>query len=174
MDGLLALMEAHGFAADAVEAIHVRAPVTHLNNLMHIDPKDALQAKFSLEYALACLLVTGNCTLADFSDEAAMRPEIRALYKRIHRHPVDKAEGEFPTEVEAVLKDGRRFEIAVPWPAGSLAAPFTDAQLWAKYDGCTATLLPPARAAALRDALEALPDLPDIAPLMACLYDPVS
>jgi 2-methylcitrate dehydratase PrpD len=140
---------------------------------MHIDPRDALQAKFSLEYALACLLVTGNCTLADFSDEAAMRPDIRALYPRIHRHAVDKAEGEFPTEVEVLLKDGQRFEIAVPWPAGSLAVPFTDAQLWAKYDGCTASLLSPGRAAALRDALETLPDLPDIAPLMAPLYDPL-
>jgi len=171
MDGLLALWEAHGFAADAVEAIHVRAPVTHLNNLMHVDPRDPLQAKFSLEYALACLLVTGNCTLADFSDEGAMRPEIRAFYLRIHRHPVDKAEGEFPTEVEVVLKDGRHFETAVPWPAGSLAAPFTDAQLWTKFDGCTAGLLRRDRAAALRQALEALPDLPDIAPLMAPLYE---
>jgi len=171
MDGLLALMEAHGFAADEVETVHVRAPVTHLNNLMHVDPTDALQAKFSLEYALACLLVTGNCTLADFSDEAAMRPDIRALYPRIRRHPVDKAEGEFPTEVEVVLKDARRFEIAVPWPAGSLAAPFTDAQLWAKFEGCTAGLLSPDRDAALREALAHLPDLPSIAPLMAPLYD---
>ena len=43
-----------------------------------------------------------------------------------------------------VLKDGRRFETAVPWPAGSLARPFTEAQLWAKFDGCTAGLLPAA------------------------------
>ena len=171
MDGLVALKQGHGFGAGEVEAVNVRAPVTHLNNLMYKAPMDALQAKFSLEYALACLLVTGNCTLADFSDAAAMRPEIRALYPRIHRHPVDKAEGEFPTEVEILLKDGQRFEIAVPWPAGSLAAPFTDAQLWAKFDGCTAGLLPGERAAALRRALETLPDLPDIAPLMAPLYE---
>jgi 2-methylcitrate dehydratase PrpD len=171
MDGLLALREAHAFGAGEVEAVHVRAPVTHLNNLMHMNPTDALQAKFSLEYALACLLVTGNCTLGDFSDAAAMRPEIRGLYPRNHRHPVEKAEGEFPTEVEVQLKDGRHFEIAVPWPAGSLAAPFTDAQLWAKFDGCTAGLLPGDRAKKLRGALEVLPDLPDIAPLMAPLYE---
>src|SRR4051812_8799582 len=57
MDGLLALRDAHGFAADEVAAIHVRAPLTHLANLMYTDAADALQAKFSLEYALACLLV---------------------------------------------------------------------------------------------------------------------
>jgi 2-methylcitrate dehydratase PrpD len=170
MDGLAALREAHGFAADEIAAIHVRAPVSHLNNLMYQAPEDALQAKFSLEYALACVALTGNCTLADFTDEAAARPELAAFYPRIHRHPVDKAEGEFPTEVEVHLKDGRTFETAVPWPAGSLAVPFTNAQLWAKYEGCTAPVLPPARAAALRAALEALPDLPSIAPLTAPLY----
>jgi len=170
MDGLAELRQAHGFAADDVQAVHVRAPVTHFNNLMYTDPQDAPQARFSLEYGLACLLVTGNCTLADFTEEAAMRPELRALYPRIHRHPVDKAEGEFPTQVEVILADGRVFLTAVPWPAGSLAAPFTDAQLWAKFDGCTAPLLAPERALALRAALEALPELPGIAPLMAPLY----
>jgi 2-methylcitrate dehydratase PrpD len=172
MDGLLALRQAHGFAADEVEAIHVRAPVSHFNNLMHADPRDALQAKFSLEYALACLLATGDCTLADFTGEAALRPALRAFYPRVHRHPVDRAEGEFPTEVEVVLKDGRRFETAIPWPAGSLAAPFTAAQLWAKFEGCAA-LLPPDRARALRAALEALPAAAEIAPLTAPLYGPL-
>ncbi|HMG48839.1 MAG TPA: MmgE/PrpD family protein [Allosphingosinicella sp.] len=171
MDGLAALREAHGFAAAEVEAVHVRAPVSHFNNLMYADPADALQAKFSLEYALASLLVRGACTLADFTEEAAADRGVRALYPRIHRHPVDKAEGEFATEVEILLKDGRRFDTAIPWPAGSLAMPFTAAQLWVKFEGCAA-LLPPARARALRAALEALPALAKIAPLMAPLYGP--
>ena len=170
MDGLSALMAEHGFAAADIEAIHVRAPVTHLNNLMYEAPQDALQAKFSLEYALACIALTGNCALADFTDAAAARPEFRAFQARVHRHPVDKAEGEFPTQVEVALNDGRSVATAVPWPAGSLAVPFTDDQLWAKYDGCTAALLSPERRATVRAALEALPDLPGIAPLMDALY----
>jgi 2-methylcitrate dehydratase PrpD len=170
MDGLVALRQAHGFAADDIAAIHVRAPVSHLNNLMYQVPEDALQAKFSLEYALTCVAMTGNCTLADFTDEAATRPAFAAFYARIHRHPVDKAEGEFPTEVEVRLADGRAYETAVPWPAGSLAVPFTQAQLWAKYEGCVAPILPPERAVALRAALEALPGLASIAPLTEPLY----
>jgi 2-methylcitrate dehydratase PrpD len=169
MDGLADLIADHGFSADEVEAIHVRAPVTHLNNLMYQVPVDGLQAKFSLEYGLACILLTGNATLADFTDAAARRSEFAAFYPRIHRHPVDKAEGEFPTEVEAVLKDGRRVETAVPWPAGSLARPFTEAQLWAKFDGCAAGLLAPADLAAARQALADLPQLPRISALMAPL-----
>jgi 2-methylcitrate dehydratase PrpD len=169
MDGLSDLIAEHNFTAADVAAIHVRAPVTHLNNLMYQVPQDGLQAKFSLEYGLACILVTGNATLADFTDAAARRPDFAALYPRIHRHPVDKAEGEFPTEVEVVLKDGRRFETAVPWPAGSLARPFTEAQLQAKFDGCAAGLLPPAGLDAVRQALADLPQLPRISALMAPL-----
>lgn len=170
MDGLQALIEAHGFGPGEVEAIHVRAPVTHLANLMYTAPRDALQAKFSMEHALACLLVTGNCTLADFTDEAATSPELQALYPRIHRHPVDKAEGEFPTEIEVILADGRRFDTSVPWPAGSLAVPFTDAQLRAKYEGCVAGILAPEKAGALAAALERLADLPSIEELTGPLY----
>lgn len=169
MDGLLALMDAHRFSAPDVAEIHVRAPATHLANLMYTDPGNALEAKFSLEYGLAVALLAGNCTLADFTEEAAKREEVRALYPRIHRHPVDKAEGEFPTEVEIVLNDGTRLETAVPMPAGSLAAPFTIEQVWAKFDGCAAPLLPDDAFQAVRRALADLPDLPDLSPLTAPL-----
>ena len=166
MDGLLALKAQQGFAADQVEAVHVRAPVTHLNNLMYTDPADSLEAKFSLEYGVAVALLTGQCTLSDFTDEAARREAVRALYPRIHRHPVDKAEGEFPTEVEVVLKDGRRFATAMAMPVGSLAAPFTLDQYWAKFEGCAAGLLPEPERKALRAALAELPQLAEISPLM--------
>jgi 2-methylcitrate dehydratase PrpD len=172
MDGLLELRDRHGFTAGEVERIDVRAPVTHLANLMYEDPRTGLEAKFSLEYGVAVALLTGNCTLADFTDAAAMREEVRALYPRIRRHPVDKAEGEFPTEVEVVLKDGRRFETAVPMPVGSLAAPFTLDQYWAKLDGCAAGLLSDEARADLREALAELPHLPSIGPVTAPLFGP--
>jgi 2-methylcitrate dehydratase PrpD len=152
--------------------VEVRAPVTHLANLMYEDPRSALEARFSLEYGLAVALLTGNCTLADFTDEAALRPGVRALYPRIRRVAVDKAEGEFPTQVEVSLKDGSRFETSVPMPVGSLAAPFTLDQYRAKLDGCTAGLLAPAEAAELDAALAELPQLPTIKPLMRPLGGP--
>jgi 2-methylcitrate dehydratase PrpD len=172
MDGILELKQRHEFTADQVDSVHIYAPVTHLNNLMYETPDDALQAKFSLEYGVAVALLTGNCALADFTDEAARRPEVRALYPLIHRHPVEKAEGEFPTEVEVVLKDGRRFSTKVPMPVGSLAAPFTLDQVWAKFGGCAASLLPTPQVDALKSALAQMPQLAAIAPLMAPLAGP--
>jgi 2-methylcitrate dehydratase PrpD len=139
---------------------------------MYTDPRNGPEAKFSAEYALAVLMLSGNATLDDFTDEAAMREEVRALYPRIHRHPVDKSEGEFPTEVEVVLTDGHCYLTSVRMPVGSLASPFTPAQLWAKYDGCVAGVLSPADALALRNALENLPELADIGILTGPLKGP--
>jgi 2-methylcitrate dehydratase PrpD len=173
LDGLLELRKRYGLEAEMVEAVHVRAPVTHLNNLMYTDPKDPLQAKFSLEYGLAVALLTGDCRLSDFEDETAvMRPEVRALYPRIHRHPVDRAEGEFPTEVEVVLKDGRTVATRIAMPLGSIAAPFETGQYWEKYEGCVAGLMAAEDARALRGALEAFPDLADVEGVMGPLAGP--
>jgi 2-methylcitrate dehydratase PrpD len=171
-DGVLELKARHGFEADEVEAVHVRAPATHLANLMYERPEDPLQAKFSVEYGIACCLATGDCGLSDFTPEAVAREEVRTLYERIHRHPVDKAEGEFPTEVEVVLKDGRSLSTAVAMPMGSLAAPFPLDQYWAKYEGCVGGVMAGEDAIALRAALEGLPDLTDLGPLFAPLAAP--
>ena len=172
MDGILSLKQLYQIQPEQVVALDVYAPATHLANLMYDDPQDAPQARFSLEYGVAVSLANGNCTLADFTDAAAIRSEIRALYPRIHRHPVDKAEGEFPTEVHVTLADGRRLETAIAWPAGSLAAPFTLDQHWAKFDGCAAGLLGEDDRSAVREGLANLPFLPSIAPLMAPLKGP--
>jgi 2-methylcitrate dehydratase PrpD len=136
---------------------------------MYDDPQDALQAKFSLEYGVAVALLSGNCTLADFTEEAALRPDIRAWFPRIHRHPVDKAEGEFPTQVHVTLTDGRTLDTEIAWPAGSLAVPFTLDQHWAKFEGCAAGMLAPEALEAVREALANLPRLPSIQTLMTPL-----
>lgn len=169
MDGLVALRESHGFVADEVTAIDVRAPVSHLNNLMYTAPDDPLQAKFSLEYGLACVLLSGRCALADFTLDRVNRPEVRALYPRIHRHPIDAAEGEFPTEVAVRLRSGEALQTAVAMPCGSLAAPFSTAEYWAKFEDCAAPVMADAARSEARLALNDLPFLPKVAAMMSPL-----
>ncbi len=166
MDGLLALREEHGFAADDVLAVDVHAPASHLANLMYTAPEDPLQARFSLEYGLACVLLDGACTLADFSSERIARPGARALYSRVHRHPVAAAEGEFPTEVAVTLRDGKVVRTAVAMPRGSLAAPFSTEEYWAKFEACAAPVMG-GRMQRTRSALNNLPFLPRVAELMS-------
>jgi len=162
MDGLQALRQEHGFAAQQVSRVEVRAPAVHLNNLMYRRPETGLQGKFSLEYALACILLDGDCSLVDFSDAAVRRASHRQLYPRLHRHPVDKPESECPTEVCVTLGDGRALRRLVDMPLGSKAAPFSLAQHWAKLRQCSAALLGEARHETLRQALAELRSAPRI------------
>lgn len=172
MDGLLALRERHGFRAEDVAAIDVRAPRSHLNNLMYAAPENPLQAKFSLEYGLACIVLDGRCGLAEFAPERIGRPQAQALYGHIHRHPVDAAEGEFPTEVRVTLTNGEILETAVAMPRGSLAAPFSTAQYWTKFEDCARPSMSEAAVGRARKALNDLPILPKIDAVMVPLAGP--
>jgi 2-methylcitrate dehydratase PrpD len=166
MDALLFLKDAHGFTADDVAKVVVHLPKSHLNNLMHHDPVDPMQAKFSMQYALAVILRSGNCTLNDFLPRAVMRPEVRSLFSLIKPNPVDKSEGEFPTSVEVHLKDGSIVEKSLVMPLGSKAAPFTDEQYWLKFSGCVEDHIGADATAQLRGTLEGLVKLPAVTTLM--------
>ena len=172
MDGLLALIERHGFSAGDIAEVRVSAPASHLANLMYEDPANPAQAKFSLEYALATLALRGRCALADFEDRAVTAPDVAAFFPRVVRIPVDKGEGEFPTRVEVALGDGSIHRIDVEMPVGSLAAPLSDRQYGTKFDECAERFIPAGDLADLKGELGKLADLPSIAPVMDRLARP--
>lgn len=166
MDGVMDLMAAHGFGAGDVAAVDLHMPRVHFNNVFYTDPQTPLEAKFSAEYAVSCVLARGDCTLADFTPERVMADDVRRLFPLIHRHPVDKLEGEFPTEVHITLHDGRQLKSVHEWPRGSKAAPFSWAEYWAKFDACCAGVIEGEARAGLRATLEQFPDLADAGELM--------
>lgn len=166
MDGVLELMAVHGFDAGDVTAVDLHMPRVHFNNVFYTDPQEPLEAKFSAEYAVGCVLARGDCTLADFTPERVMGDDVRSLFPLIHRHPVDKLEGEFPTEVHITLKDGRQLKSVHEWPKGSKAAPFSWAEYWAKFDACCDGVIDAETRAGLRETLESFPSLDDAGALM--------
>lgn len=149
LDGLLGLMDEHGFSAAEVDRVLVRAPAAHLRNLMHENPQTPAQAKFSLEYSMAAALHSGEIGLLDYAESAIGRPEVRALMPKIKKEYVELLESEFPTEVHVQLVSGERLETSVTMPVGSKTAPMSDAQLRAKLETC----LDAAGASANREAL---------------------
>lgn len=175
MDGVLDLRAQHGFTADDVASVDLHMPRVHFNNVFYTDPQSPLEAKFSAEYAVGCVLARGDCTLSDFTEEKVWGDDVRRLFPIIHRHPVDKLEGEFPTEVHITLKDGRKFTSIHEWPKGSKAAPFSWAEYWGKFDGCCIGVLEGAELATLRDLSQRFPDLADAGDLMrVAAFTPVS
>jgi 2-methylcitrate dehydratase PrpD len=169
LDCVLALREEHGFKADDVERVDVHAPAMHLKNLMYERPEDGLQGKFSVEYPVSCVLIQGQCTLADFTDEAVARPQHRRLFERIHRHPVDIPETEMDTRVVITLKNGQTFEKSVFMAFGSKTAPFPTEMYWQKFDQCTEHVMNPSDQHRLKQALEGFPDLGLASEMIECL-----
>jgi len=172
MDGLLALIERHGFTAGDIAEIRVSAPASHLANLMYEDPRNPAQARFSLEYALATIALHGRCALDDFEQAAVMAPEVRAFFRKVRRIAVDMGEGECPTRVEVALGDGTVRHIAVEMPVGSLAAPLTERQYGTKFEECAGRFMPSGALADLKGELAKLADLASIAPVMDRLARP--
>ena len=169
MDALLLLKEEHNFGTNDVSKIIARLPQTHLNNLMHHDPTDPMQAKFSLQYGLSIALISGGCTPEDFHPDAVMRPEVRAMYDLIEAHGVDKSEGEFPTSVEIHLKSGAQFEKSMAMPLGSKAAPFTDEQYWQKFKDCAGELLSKDEITKIKNALDNFSEQSNLMSLLGLL-----
>jgi 2-methylcitrate dehydratase PrpD len=169
LDGLLALREKHGFTAETVKEIFVRAPASHLRNLMYERPVNSMQAKFSLEYGMAVGLLRGEAGIAEYADDTVMNADIQALLAVTRKEPVEKMESEFPTEVHVTLLDGSRLSISVNMPVGSSAEPLTNTQLMAKFDGCARNHMPEKALSSIKNMLANLDGNQSIRSLMASL-----
>ncbi|GHF11851.1 2-methylcitrate dehydratase [Kordiimonas sediminis] len=169
LDGLLQLREKHGFSADSVTRVFVRAPAAHLRNLMYDRPTTSAEAKFSLEYGLAVGLLYGDATLADYEESAISRPEVQALLPLIEKEYVEKLESDFFTQVYVTLKSGEELFTEVNMPVGSSASPLSHDQLMAKFDACADGHLDAVKQEAIKEQLNQMNDSVAIKHLMSQL-----
>src|SRR5688572_23604450 len=148
MDGLLALRAELRFDARSVAQVICRMPPGGMRVLTYPRPATGLEAKFSLEYALAAGVLDGNYSLWTFTDEAVRRPEIDALYARIHAHEEPSCRGDDPqfekrssgsrgfVEVEVRLRDGRAQKIRVDQAPGTPGRELSWHDLQRKFIDC--------------------------------------
>ena len=87
IDALLDLIQAQTIALEQIDTIEVIISKEHDIVLRNHDPKTALEAKFSIEFAMACALVDSCVGLAQLTDESVLRPTIQGLMKKVRiRH----------------------------------------------------------------------------------------
>lgn len=125
-------------APERVAAIVLRTPAATLQPLIHHRPTTGLQAKFSIEYAVAATLLDGWPDFISFDDAAVARPEARALVEAVEVVPSDGGSGLLDGEldVEVRLVDGAVRTARLALPPGSPGLPPTAAQLAAKLAAC--------------------------------------
>jgi 2-methylcitrate dehydratase PrpD len=151
--------------------------------LTYPQPTTGLEAKFSLQYALAAGVLDGQYTLWSFTDEAVNRAPIRDLLARIWVGEEPRCAGDDPlietrssgsrgfVEVEAVLSDGRREAVRVDQAPGHPARELTWDDIAAKFMDCAAQAhVDPGKAKRALSILARLETCADIGEVVALLH----
>lgn len=140
MTEMLRLIREHGIKAGDIERVDVGTNQNMPNALIHHRPKNELQAKFSMEFCMAILLLDGRGGLPQFTDETVERPDVKAMIERVnfHIHPDAEAAGydKMTTIIDIHMKDGRTISGRADFGKGSPVNPMTYEECADKFRGC--------------------------------------
>ena len=122
----------------AVRQITVRAPESTLQPLIHHRPSTGLQAKFSLEYAIAATLIDDDPGFASFSDAAVARPAAQQLLATVRVDSSPRGDGLLAGSTELVLEfcDATSITADVGTPPGAPGCPLSEVELKEKVRRC--------------------------------------
>jgi 2-methylcitrate dehydratase PrpD len=127
---------------DMVKRVAVGTNHNMPNALIHHQPRNELQAKFSMEFCMAILLLERKGGLEQFTDAVVNRPDVQAMIARVDfaMHPEAEAAGfdKMTTIIEIELTDGRIIKGRADFGKGSPANPMTDEELSEKFRQCAA------------------------------------
>ncbi len=122
------------------------------------NPENSLQAKFSIPFAVATTLLTGETAPASFEDDA-ITPEARVLAERVDIAVDDEFAARAPDQRGArvtIDTGGETLTRAVTAARGGDEAPFAEERLQEKFDTLVAPVIGPERAATLWENARAL------------------
>ena len=138
---MLLLMKEEGVRADAVTKIEIWAHRRRLPHTNNPDPRNGLEAKFSIQYVTARALADGAGRLEHFDDKAPFDQRVRNLMAMtetgIHPDMPDDSPNEFGSEVIVTMKDGRRVARRVDHLVGrGPQNPMSEPELYEKFRDC--------------------------------------
>ena len=141
--GMAVMMELilkHDIKAAKVKRVAVGTNHNMPNALIHHRPANELQAKFSMEFCMAILLLERRGGLEQFTDAVVIRPDVQAMIQKVHFgvHPEAEAAGfdKMTTLIEIEMDDGRVIKGQADFGKGSPANPMTDGELSEKFRQC--------------------------------------
>lgn len=167
MTEMVRLIKDNNIQADQVERVEVGTNSKMPTALIHHQPKNSLQAKFSMEFCMAALILWRKAGLVEFTDEMVNHPEVQALIQRVQFgvDPVAEKAGynKMTTIITIHLKGGRVISGNAEFGKGSPADPMSFDEVAAKFQDCAAyAKWPLAKAQSIVAAVRKLEDLPDV------------
>ena len=175
MTELARLIGVHKIQAAQVEKLDIGANHNMTTTLLHHRPKTGLEAKFSMEFCLAILLLDGKAGLGQFSNKVVQRPDVQEMIRRINYYVDPEAESAGYDKMTSILKihlkDGRMITGRTDFGKGSPANPMSFDEAAMKFRGCAEFAeWPKAKTegiVTIIKRLEAAPDMSALSPLLS-------
>jgi 2-methylcitrate dehydratase PrpD len=137
MTEMARLIREHDIKAADVERVRIGTNSNMPNALIHHRPQDELQAKFSMEFCMAILLLDGKAGLSEFTDETTRRDDVRAMIEKVDFVVDEKAEQagyhKMTTIIDITLKNGRVIHGEADFGKGSPANPMSYEEVADKF-----------------------------------------
>ena len=171
IDGLLALGSGKKFIAEKIKEIELSIGKLQAGMLRHSRPQNALDAKFSAEFAAASAVVAGKVGLAELRDEFVRSGPVQAMFAKVKVTPVDDPDPEEPLfsrsdSVRVTLADGSVLAAdPLRHAKGHARNPVGMDELRLKFEDCVGSALAAPRREALFERLRQLETLPGVGAL---------
>ncbi len=174
MTELLRLVRSNSIRATDVERLEVGTSRNMPNTLIHHRPTNGLQAKFSMEFCMAIILLDGKADLNKFTDAVVNRPDVQEMIGRVRFYTDPEAEkagfDKMTTILKITMKDGRIIAGRADFGKGSPTNPMSFDEVAGKFQGCAAFAeWSAAKAAQVVDLVRKLEDVSDVRALTGLL-----
>jgi 2-methylcitrate dehydratase PrpD len=167
MTELARLIELNKIEAAQIEKVDVGANHNMTTTLLHHRPQNGLEAKFSMEFCIAILLLEHKAGLSEFSDKVVQRADVQEMIRRVNFYvdPVAESAGydKMTSLLKIHLKGGRVIEGRADFGKGSPANPMTFEEAATKFKGCAEFAeWPRAKTEKIIEFVKALDSAPDV------------
>jgi 2-methylcitrate dehydratase PrpD len=159
IDAMLDLAGTHNLDPADVSAIHVTLGETQRLILRNRAPKNGLEAKFSLEFAMASALVARQVGLAQLTDAFVQRPDVVETMDKVECATVPTPGAAFAESDTVAVRLASGEEIThdpVSNAKGSWQNPLSENEFRSKFMDCTEASLGSNRATSLFETLMTL------------------
>ena len=118
LDGMLDLIGTHKVVPEEVASITVSTSRRNTTILRNARPQTGLEAKFSMQFAMASAIVAGRAGLGELTDAFVRRADVQGLLAKVAVQPDDREDavrsGVAPYDLVLLeTRDGRRLEARV-------------------------------------------------------------
>ena len=140
MTKMLELIKRYNITPDQILKVDVGTNHNMQNALIHHRPKNEFQAKFSMEYSMAILLVERRAYIPEYQDKRINKSDVQKMLRKVNFYKNKTAEAagydKMTTIIDIYFKNGKKISGRGDFGKGSPAIPMSYDEVADKFLGC--------------------------------------